>query len=200
VRWTSIVGVFTGLLFAATGISAYFLHTTDEAIRIQGGTMQRQLEIATADQRPWIGAPEEIKIDQSGEFTTFTFILRNVGRNPTSGLNIDAHIVDGNKWKAEVLALCEKERSKAIEASNFHDFSAVPGSLFPTGFAASWDSTGVTKIETAKLLKDSLIAGCVTYQWHRDAPGVFHQTGFIAPVAVTDGRVSIPYIWAIQPN
>ena len=43
-RWTRVVGVFTALLFIATGASVYVLTVTDDTFRHQLGVIEKQLE------------------------------------------------------------------------------------------------------------------------------------------------------------
>ena len=80
VRWSAVVGIFTGLLFVAAGLQFC-------TMRGQMNVMQSQLEVMEANQRPWVFATNTaisrpIVRDEKGLNIALRFDLKNGGHSP----------------------------------------------------------------------------------------------------------------------
>jgi hypothetical protein len=77
-RWTVVVGIFTGLLFIATAVSAYFLWQTDHTLH----------DTLISTNRAWV-LPVSLELEgpiKSDRLATFVLRYENIGREPATGM------------------------------------------------------------------------------------------------------------------
>lgn len=128
--WTIVVGIFTGLLFVATGVSAYFLYSTDQAIHKTLLIGQRafvhleRIDFAVTDN--WVtyvetapnitlwNAPKNM-----GKMIRSNFSLTNSGNTPAKSLLIMLHceLVGAGKKVDEPFNLMKWDGSKVVRRS-----------------------------------------------------------------------------------
>lgn len=192
-RWTFVVGFFTGLLVLATGISAYFLHTTDEAIRTQGRIMQSQLDEAKADRRPFVGISDEeivitkpLTFNETGATFGFDTTLRNVGKSvATNVMTINGKLQIGPLAPRGVLVNTAKMNSTLKERIGCDEFSArtfgaMGAMILPGGNGSRTIGPLQAPHKEFGSSQDGDMRAWLTYCiFYKDDSGRSHGTGFI---------------------
>jgi hypothetical protein len=184
------------------GIPHFAYYAWDEATR---GTkaIQGQLEILKDGQRPWVGAPTEIKTSVApGGKVTFIQIFRNVGHAPTKGFYIDGKIISWKTdWYSEVVMMC-KTAIEVVTNSNqkrISPFTSIPGNDWPLDVVSMPSLLGKSfTIESLKQIGTPVIIGCVLYGSPFDT--IIHKTGYIARIDVDGNNASIGSIYAVDAD
>jgi hypothetical protein len=191
-----LTAIFTAFLV----LFAYY--AWDEATR---GTkaIQGQLEILKDGQRPWVGAPTEIKTSVApGGKVTFIQIFRNVGHTPTKGFYIDGKIISWKTdWYSEVVMMC-KTAIEVVTNGNqkrISPFTSIPGNDWPLDVVSMPSLLGKSfTIESLKQIGTPVIIGCVLYGSPFDT--IIHKTGYIARIDVDGNNASIGSIYAVDAD
>lgn len=169
---------------------AFAYYAWDEATR--GTTAMKDA------QRPWVGAPTEIKPSVApGGNVTFIQIFRNVGRTPTKGFYIDGKIIPGKLegLNSEVQNMC-KTATEAV-AKSIGPFAIIPGGDWYLDVAAMPTSKDrIFTIESLKKMGDPNIIGCVLYGSPFDT--IIHKTGYMARIDIVGYDARIPFIYAVN--
>lgn len=190
VRSTSIVAVFTALLFGAAVLQFC-------AMRGQQNIMQGQLDAMERDQRPWVGAPIEIKnVVSTDNKVIFTAIFENTGHVPTRSFYIDGAIISNKyyPWYGEVIKTCKEMKTKGL-----NNFSAIPHGKWPVRFNEMPSSLGkFYTVSSIKELTDPYIIGCVIYGSPIDK--IVHQTGFSSRLVIDGKYIRADAIYAVDAD
>lgn len=173
---------------------------TEESLRIAKQSADAARD-AVGLERAWLGAPK-ISVIQNGAVITFSFIFKNVGKEPVFGLSILAC----NVFEKDVTTRMkpfQEDKAKigithVVDQLAAHKAHVIaPQDEFIIGSEGGLKDTRVD-ISRVDVESQFHILGNVVYGPANN--GIFRQTPFIALVNVNDSRATIARVWAYDAS